>query len=83
MLKTPSARKLWEQFQAEAIPKSAPDIQKREMQKAFYVGMASLLGTLENLDESLSEKEGAAILEGYKQELLKALEPFTRRSDRP
>lgn len=83
MLKTPSAQKLWEKFQTEAIPRSAPDIQKREMQKAFYVGMASLLNTLENLDESLSEEEGAAILEDYKQELIEALEPFIKKSDRP
>jgi len=37
---------------------------------------------LESLDESLSEEEGAVILEDYKQQLMKALESFAKGSDR-
>ena len=79
---TPTAKQLWQAFQAASVPRTAPAFQHKEMEKAFYAGMASLLGSLENLDETLSDEEGAAILESYKQEIIKAIESFVR-GDRP
>jgi hypothetical protein len=43
----------WQGFQADVMPPGAPELQKREMRRAFYAGFfASLMAGLEMAAES-------------------------------
>lgn len=65
-----TAGQLWQEFQRDCIPKSAPPVQHLKMQKAFYAGMFSLLSEMQKIDDSLSDEAGAEILEGYQAEII-------------
>ena len=61
----------WNQFERSSIPRAAPAIQRREMRRAFYAGVAAQLHLLEGLGEDeVSEDAGVAALEAMKQEVL-------------
>lgn len=59
----------WNFFSSTVISKSAPPLQRSEMQIAFYCGAESVLRVMFNAgDHSVSEDAGIAILEGMHQE---------------
>lgn len=61
----------WQSFEQQVIPKTAPAIQREEMQKAFFAGALAVLGVAFELgSEDVSEEDGAATLEGMKRECL-------------
>lgn len=59
-----------ESFRKKVIPKSAPDIQIKEMKKAFYAGATSFYATqMEIADLNISEDTGVIMLQGLSEEL--------------
>ncbi len=59
----------WESFRKDVIPEDASVIQVEEMKKAFYAGAASILGLqLYDMDETISEEAGAAMMNGWFEE---------------
>ena len=62
---------VWESLEAAAIPADAPDIQRQEMRRAFYAGAQAMLHLAFSVGpESVSEDEGAAMLERWRLEVL-------------
>lgn len=54
----------WKSFESAIIPTDAPDIQKREMRKAFYAGAASVADIQYRIGcDDVSEEEGMKTLE--------------------
>jgi hypothetical protein len=59
----------WQSFERSAMPKDAPPIQRKEMRRAFYAGVAVMLSLMSELGEDdVSEEAGAAALEALDQE---------------
>lgn len=59
----------WELFNALVIPKDAPDLQRREMRRAFFCGAESILRMQIELGKpEVSENAGIAIMEGWHDE---------------
>ncbi len=59
----------WDAFSAIAIHRDAPDIQRREMQMAFYAGAAAVLGIpLDIASARTSEEAGMHMLQGLHEE---------------
>jgi hypothetical protein len=64
-----------EKFERDAIPSNAPEIQRQEMQTAFYFGFTESLRALKKLgDNGLSEDEAARRLESLWRECLQFVE---------
>ncbi len=61
-------QKLWQQFEHHNL-KGAPDLQKQEMQKAFYAGVLMGLNHIkQNIDDDTTEDQGADMFESIDQE---------------
>lgn len=60
----------WDAFSDQVIPKTAPEVQHREMKRAFYAGAASILSIQLNIGDEIDNNAGAAILKGLYEELL-------------
>lgn len=60
----------WESFRDEVIPDDAPNIQIIEMRRAFYAGAQAVLNLqIAITGPEISEDAGAAIIEGWHDEL--------------
>lgn len=62
----------WEDFKSKAFGnQEIHPIQEQEMRRAFYAGAYYMLNAFARIgeDDSISEDAGAAILDGYEQEL--------------
>jgi hypothetical protein len=60
----------WKSFE-EVLPDTAPDIQRREMRRAFYAGFHTAVRNIHRMaEDDIGEKEGAAVLEGWAEEVL-------------
>lgn len=57
----------WDDFAARVLPEDAPEVQRVEMRRAFYAGVASLLITQKKLAD-LTDDEGAAALDKIERE---------------
>ncbi|MEH1780896.1 MAG: hypothetical protein V7L26_17635 [Nostoc sp.] len=44
------------------MPRNASAIQRQEMQRSFYAGASAMFGLVVNIDDELSEEEGAEII---------------------
>lgn len=78
--KTQTIAQMWISFSKSVVPPNASIIQRTEMKKAFYAGATSLLSAMKGMDESLSEDEGAQILESYESELVGFLQEAAGRN---
>jgi hypothetical protein len=68
--------KAWTNFEKNVISSAAPAVQRKEMRRAFYAGVFSLLQEMKRLgDEDVSEEIGINALEGIEAECRE----FTRR----
>jgi hypothetical protein len=66
-----SVRQMWEDFAAAILPADCSAVQRQEMRRAFFAGFNALLCALMAMgDDAVSEDEGAAWLEAWKQELV-------------
>lgn len=61
----------WKNFETLILnPINPPDIQRWEMQKAFYAGAAQAISVLRSVSEDqISEEAGAMIIEGLVEEI--------------
>jgi hypothetical protein len=59
----------WESYQAQVMPKDAPDVQVIETRRAFYAGCQTILGIMYGIgDDSISEDAGIQMIETLHQE---------------
>jgi hypothetical protein len=58
----------WHQFDKVIHPDASP-FQRREMQKAFYAGAYALFSLMYEIDDDLSDAEGAARLDVWADEI--------------
>jgi hypothetical protein len=59
----------WELFERLVIPKDAPEIQRKEMRRAFYAGAEAILQLQFVIgEESISEDAAMAMLTGLHSE---------------
>lgn len=66
-------RALWDEFELITIPIQAPEIQRVEMKKAFYMGALVVMDQIVmkiGEDESVGEEEGALLLQQIHQECM-------------
>lgn len=67
----------WLHFRAMCIPEHASDIQVREMRKAFYAGIATMLGiTAGMFEERLTDGEVIQVLVNLEKELREFVDRF-------
>lgn len=60
----------WATFEQAVMPRGAGPIQRQEMRRAFYGGFqAALQAGLEIAEADLSDTAGAAVLQGYHEEV--------------
>lgn len=57
----------WEDLAAKALPAGAPPIQRREMKRAFYAGVASAMKVIDEATELPEEEAMAAMNNMYKE----------------
>ena len=46
-MKPPTIASQWSDFERAVIPQEAPDVQRKEMRKAFYAGVSTILSLRE------------------------------------
>lgn len=66
----------WELFKQNAIPENAPEIQKKEMEKAFYFGVWSMMSLLVQTPDDIDDQMGAAIIDSIYKESLAFISQF-------
>ena len=60
----------WERLETDVIPSNAPDIQRQEMQKAYYAGAQAVRVIMDHIAlDSFSEDAAVQVLEGLDCEL--------------
>lgn len=63
---------LWMDYRRKVIPAGASNAQILETKRGFYAGASSLFKILNEIgDDSVTEDEGAAVLSGINDELIK------------
>lgn len=85
---------IWQAFERQSL-QGAPDLQRVEMQKAFYLGASALLTILQGIDDDTPDEVGAELLDQVHDECTAYLEAaaadferrrpkgFGRGGDRP
>lgn len=62
---------LWQEFSRAVMPRTAGDVQRQEMRRAFYAGVEGMMKVLHEIGEDdISEEAGCQILDAIKAELL-------------
>jgi hypothetical protein len=60
----------WQDYSKTAIPINAPAIQRQEMRRAFYAGASAMFSLMTSIDDSMSDEEGAKVVEALQQECI-------------
>lgn len=69
----------WDSYATKQMPKGAGLVQRREMCRAFYAGAWSYFTLMSGEAASVSDDEGAAMIEQWRQEML----AFTKLQQEP
>ena len=66
-----TAWQMWEGFAKSTLPKGCSDVQRKEMRRAFYGGVFSLLTELTHVvgDDNVPEEVGEKFLQDLDREL--------------
>ena len=68
--KLPSIAEQWEEFAKAVLRPGTPDVQRREMRRAFYAGVASTLTQCQRIGEDdVHEDEGCLYLTALTEEV--------------
>ncbi|MFN6538113.1 MAG: hypothetical protein RM021_017445 [Nostoc sp. EkiNYC01] len=60
----------WLDYSNQAIAINAPAIQRKEMRRAFYAGASAMFNLLTSIDDSISEEEGAKVIDALQKECI-------------
>lgn len=67
----------WEDLSKKIFHPDIPEIQVKEMRKAFYLGAFASLSIMLNIsDENFSEEAGAKVIENLRQECINFFRRF-------
>ncbi len=58
----------WDSFAAQVLPTGCSEIQRAEMQKAFYAGASGILAIFNEIAAIESEDSGVVVIESLHQE---------------
>jgi hypothetical protein len=65
----PTVLGLWTVFESQVIDADAPEVQRNEMQLAFYAGFSAALGTLRKVaDLGLTDEQAVAMIDQWWKE---------------
>lgn len=60
----------WERLEREVMPVNAPEVQRKEMKRAFYMGAFSVLKLMDRMaEQDISEEAGSLMISGWHDEV--------------
>jgi hypothetical protein len=64
----------WQEFEKKIMPKNAPEIQRKEMRRAFYAGAWTMLKLVQSLGaDGIPEEDAIGVLEEVDKECIEFL----------
>lgn len=70
--------KEWESLAAKVIPEDAPEIQHREMKRAFYMGATATMALTTEMASTLSEDDGVVFMRSLRREIHEFVQKIKR-----